>query len=109
MATRYRKKPIQIEAVQLRWSTWDDMCDFLGPGALTDQPGGTFAEMTTEYSDTCGEEGPFCKLWLFTAHGDLTPFHHGDWVIPDSKPGTWYPCKPDVFAETYDIVEGQDQ
>jgi hypothetical protein len=104
MSDKFRKKPIVIEAVQLRWSTWNEMVDFLGKGALTDIPGGTHAEMSDEYSDTCGETGPFCKMWLFTAHGDLTAFRHGDWVIPDSKPGTWYPCKPDVFAATYERV-----
>lgn len=28
----------------------------------------------------------------------------GDWVIRGVK-GEFYPCKPDIFAETYEVVE----
>jgi len=29
----------------------------------------------------------------------------GDWIIPESKsPGKFYPCKPDVFAQKYEVV-----
>ena len=27
---QYRKKPVIIEAVQLRWDNWSEMCDFIG-------------------------------------------------------------------------------
>ncbi len=30
----------------------------------------------------------------------------GDWIITGVK-GERYPCKPDIFAATYDPVEGQ--
>ena len=33
---KYRKKPVVIEAVQLRWDTWSEMCDFIGVGKLVD-------------------------------------------------------------------------
>ena len=32
---KYRKKPVVIEAVQLRWDNWNEMCDFVGVGKLT--------------------------------------------------------------------------
>ena len=28
---RFRKKPVVIEAVQLTWETWNEVCDFVGP------------------------------------------------------------------------------
>lgn len=31
----------------------------------------------------------------------------GDWIIRGTQ-GEFYPCKPDIFAESYDIVEGTD-
>lgn len=31
----------------------------------------------------------------------------GDWIIRDVK-GECYPCKPDVFAATYEPVEDRD-
>lgn len=102
---RFRRKTTEIDSIQLNWANWDDIFDFIGKGTLTDAPGGPHAAMSDEYSDTCGEKGPkYILLYLFTMHGDLTPFRHGDWIIPDGKPGTFYPCKPDIFAATYDEV-----
>lgn len=98
---QFRKKPIVIEAVQLRWSTWGDVCALLGG----DFKGGR--DITAEEaSDTCGESGPdYIALDVTTMHGETAVVRHGDWIIPDGKPGTFYPCKPDIFAETYDAVE----
>jgi len=98
---KYRKRPVVIEAIQLSWGTWNDVCSFIGE-ALNDVPGQSGAAMSDEYSDACGEPGPqYIKLMLMTAHGDPAIFRHGDWIIPDGTPGTFYPCKPDIFAETY--------
>ena len=33
---KYRKKPVVIEAIQLRWDTWSEMCDHAKVGKLTD-------------------------------------------------------------------------
>ncbi len=39
---KYRKKPVTVEAVQLRWDTWEEMCEFAGVGRLDDgKPEGT--------------------------------------------------------------------
>lgn len=32
----------------------------------------------------------------------------GDWIIKGIR-GELYPCKPDVFEKTYEIVEGNDE
>ena len=53
-------------------------------------------------SDTCGEVGPFIELTIPTLEGNHTA-RHGDWIIRGVK-GEFYPCKPDVFALTYDPV-----
>lgn len=79
------------DAVQLNWANWSDVCDFIGAGALTDAPGGPHAAMSKEYSDKCGEEGPFIVLYLFNRDGVLTIFRHGDWIVRDGKPGAFRP------------------
>ena len=33
---KYRKKPVIIKAVQLRWDTWSEMCIFARVGKLSD-------------------------------------------------------------------------
>lgn len=104
MSARFRKKPVIVEAVQVRWSTWGEVCDFVGMAINADNPAREIAY--GDASDTCGEAGPaFIAFDLPTTHGDLATFRHGDWVLRDSRPGTFYPVKPDVFEATYEPIE----
>ena len=96
---RYRKKPVVIEAVQLNWRTWNEMCDFLGDIISSDNP----ARGSEDYSDTCGEDGPtYIELTIPTLEGDHIA-KHGDFIIKGIK-SEFYPCKPDIFDATYEYV-----
>lgn len=104
----FKRKPTVIRAVQLTWKTWSEVCGFVGDLISEDNPG--FFITADEASDTCGEndgEGgaQYIGLKLPTMHGDLAVFRHGDWIIPDGKPRTFYPCKPEVFDATYEAIE----
>jgi hypothetical protein len=105
LMARYRKKPVVIEAVQLNWRNWNHVCDFLGDVIGDHNPG----RSSSEYSDTCGEQSNGDAGWIEitipTLEGDHTA-KHGDWIIKGVK-GEFYPCKPDIFAATYDLVEGE--
>jgi hypothetical protein len=84
---KFRKKPIVIEAVEFR-DTTESMCElseFLGTARFSVPRAG----ITT--------------LIIPTLEGDLTAVP-GDWVIRGVK-GEFYPCKPDIFAATYEPVE----
>lgn len=94
----FKKKPVVIEAVQLCWRNWDQVCEFLGDIINEDNPG-----RHGEASDTCGEEDPYINLTIPTIEGDHTALH-GDWIIKGVQ-GEYYPCKPDIFAETYEEVQ----
>jgi len=96
---KYRKKPVVIEAVQLRWTTWSEMCEFLGDVVSADNP----ARSVDTLSDDCGEEGPpWMELTIPTLEGDHVA-KHGDFVIQGVQ-GEFYPCKPDIFEQTYEPV-----
>jgi hypothetical protein len=41
-----------------------------------------------------------------TLEGEMRA-EHGDWIIRGVA-GEFYPCKPDIFEATYELVEGQD-
>lgn len=100
---RFRKKPVEIEAVQLNWRNWNDVCDFVGDVISPDSPAWYISR--DEVSDTCGEVGPeFIAMNVKTVHGETAVVRHGDWIIPDQSPGTFYPCKPDVFDRTYEPI-----
>ena len=97
---KFRKKPVVIEAVQLNWRNWNDVCDFLGGVIGPHNPG----RSAHDFSDTCGEEGEsWIEVTIPTLEGDHTA-KHGDWIIKGVK-GEFYPCKPDIFAATYEPAE----
>lgn len=74
---RFRKRPIVVEAEQ-----------FLK--ASEGIPGVYF-----------GENG---EHWVVTIHGHKAPVVPGDWIIREPDGIHYYPCKPDVFAATYEPV-----
>jgi hypothetical protein len=96
---KFRKKPVVIEAVQINWKNWGEVCDFLGGIINPENPG----RDVSEFSDSCGEAAPFIELTIPTLEGDHTA-RHGDWIIKGVK-GEFYPCKPDIFEATYERVE----
>ena len=96
---KYRKKPVVVEAIQLRWTTWNELCDFLGSIISEDNPG----RNSNDYSDTCGEQPPYIELTIPTLEGNHAA-KHGDWIIKGVK-GEFYPCKPDIFEQTYEKAE----
>jgi hypothetical protein len=95
---RYRSKIVEIEAVQLTWKTWSDVCELLGDIINKENPG---RDVTT-YSDTCGEASPYIELTIPTLEGDMTA-KHGDFIIKGLE-GEFYPCKPSVFSAKYELV-----
>ena len=87
----FRKKPIVIKAVQLRWDTWSEMCDHADVGKLQDgRPEGK-------------QDGEHIQLAIPTLEG-LLMADENDWIIKGVA-GELYPCKPDIFDATYELVE----
>ena len=89
---KFRKKPVVIEAVQF---------DPAGRHRM-ELPGGVDGSPSPG-ADNWGYEG--CEFWVVTAHGQRTKVVAGDWVIPEPDGRGHYPCKPDIFAATYEPVE----
>lgn len=94
----FRKQPVEVEAVQLNWTNWSEICEFLGNIISDENP----ARNVDRFSSDCGEEGPFIELTIPTLEGNHVA-SHGDWIIKGVK-GEFYPCKPDIFDMTYEPV-----
>lgn len=81
---RYRKKPAVIETVQYTeyGKLVKGMCN----------------------SQSCYVSGN-TEPHVHTIHeGQVVNLAVGDWVIPEPDGVHYYPCKPDIFAETYEAV-----
>lgn len=88
---RFRKKPVEIEAMQLDANNAAEVALWCG-GALWEDP----MFFPEAHRST--------HVVIHTLEGTMhaTP---GDWVIKGIQ-GEFYPCKPDIFAATYDEVSG---
>jgi hypothetical protein len=104
---RYRKKQTEIEAVQLRWTQWNEVCELLGDALTAENPDGAWEIPAEEAADTCGEPGPnYIALNVRTIGGHKVTVRHGDWLIPEKRPGRFCVVEPRLFAATYEAVTG---
>ena len=46
------------------------------------------------------------RFYVTTIHGQRAYLASGDWVITEVDGVHHYPCKPDIFAATYELAEG---
>ena len=98
---RYRKKPVVIEAVQLRWDTWSEMCEHADVGeAQTGRPYGCFVNAANQIVASGGDGR--IALAIPTLEGLMVGVE-GDWIIRGVA-GELYPCKPEIFAATYEAA-----
>jgi hypothetical protein len=92
---KYRKKPVVIEAVQWTGESHRDMYNF-----LEDKPNDFMhAEGKNFYIDHGKVAG---GLVIKTLEGEHIA-SIGDYIIKGVK-GEFYPCKPDIFEQTYEPV-----
>lgn len=84
---RWRKKPVEVEAQQFDGTKTEAK-------RLSVEMGGdaTFGRAAWNNYEWC--------LYIETAEGRMRATA-GDWIIRDVR-GEFYPCKPDIFAATYD-------
>ncbi len=85
----FRKKPVMIEARQFTAETWEDIEKW--------SEGNAIAHGNWKHKNDV--------LWMIikTLEGNHTA-NINDWIIKGVK-GEFYPCKPDIFTATYDLVE----
>jgi len=78
---KVRKKPVEVEAEQYTRENWINVQNLMCM-AYTPDPPQLFGIETLEGNMTVSE---------------------GDWIIKGVA-GEFYPCKPDIFEKTYDIL-----
>jgi hypothetical protein len=81
----YRKKPVEIEAIQWISDNIEQVYEMLGDNLI----------INTDEDEV--------KHFINSLEGKME-LSWGDYVIKGVK-GEFYPCKPDIFELTYEIVE----
>lgn len=84
MVKTFRKKPVEIQALEWTGSNQDELYAFVP------------AHLRREEED---------GLYLSTLEGDHKA-NVGDFIIRGVK-GEFYPIKPDIFEMTYDMVDSE--
>lgn len=97
----YRKKPVVVEAVRFD----DVMFDGIGSFSIffdieEDLPKWLRDALTDERIFPVSEDPP--QLVVRTLEGEMLA-DEGDWIIRGVK-GELYPCKPEIFALTYEAA-----
>jgi hypothetical protein len=90
---RYRKLPVEIDAVQWTGDNFEEIRDFAA--------GEECPAQLVERGWVVALDGG--DLYLSTLEGVMTPAV-GDWIIRGVA-GEYYSCKPDIFARTYESAE----
>lgn len=97
---KYRKKPVVIEAIQFNdtASNLEEIERFVG------------SQLKYEIFDSAWEVGKgrphIRRMQIKTLEGDMH-VSVGDYIIKGVK-GEFYPCKPDIFEQTYEALEEGD-
>jgi len=81
---KYRKKPVVIDAME--WRGWNiaELNEFFKESHL----------LPTVFADGKAK---------IPALGGMVTAEKGDWIIKGVR-GEFYPCKPDIFEQTYEAV-----
>jgi len=82
---KYRKKPVVIEAIQWTGTNLEEMRKFMNKN-----------------KPAWGSESYPDALYIYTLEGTHRA-DIGDWIIKGVQ-GEFYPCKSDIFEQTYEIA-----
>lgn len=97
---KYRKKPVVVEAIQWTGSNLEEIRNFVG------------SDLIEEYVEFFDIKRTLNKMLVDIAIDTLEGtmrVDYGDYIIKGVQ-GEFYPCKPDIFEQTYEevIEDGMD-
>lgn len=90
---KYKKKPVEVEAIQWNGNNLEEIKKFVGE------------QLEYDIIDTAwqvGKGAPHVIVKIKTLEGVMEA-SVGDYIIKGIN-GEFYPCKPDIFEKTYEAV-----
>lgn len=94
---KFRKRPVVIEAVQYNGVNLWEVLAFTGKHPRFNE----WFPSSKAYEDHVRRERSVFKVFTLEGVMEARP---GDWIIKGVA-GEFYPCKPDIFAQTYEPAE----
>lgn len=88
---KYRKKPVVVEAIKWTGNNYDKICKFCDKSYYGYENLEAQAKNLPQY------------LFIYTLEGKMKA-EVGDYIVKGVH-GEFYPCKPDIFEETYEVVK----
>lgn len=95
MINKYIKKPIEVEALQIHGNV-SEIKEFIG------ENGDAYID---DAAWEAGADRPRTVVTIYTLEGIMRATD-GDYIIKGVK-GEFYPCRKDIFEETYELVESE--
>lgn len=96
MVQKFRKKPVEIEAIQYTGENLKEVIEFTGKHPNWDK----WFSSWEEYETHVKNDRNVFKILTLEGAMEAIP---GDWIIRGVK-GEHYPCKPDIFEKTYEPI-----
>lgn len=109
---KYRKKPVEIEAMQMPIGTGQrsqqqalvrQVAEWMVDRGYEADFDFDDADEDYQYNGAVLPEYGSNYLEIETLEGTMTA-REGDWIIRGVQ-GEFYPCRADIFRETYEVVE----
>jgi hypothetical protein len=98
---KFRKKPVEIEARQLAGTAGDLHSVYQW---VEENTAGSFEPLSDQVPVSGVSIDPATGFMLIATLEGVMQAKPGDWIIRGVQ-GEFYPCKPDIFAATYEPVE----
>ena len=87
--SKYRKKPVEVEAIQFKRNEFEDINEFTHGNAINFR------------TEKCINGKSYCEIKTLEGYMTAT---EGDYIIKGVN-GEFYPCKENIFIKTYEPVE----
>lgn len=97
---KYRKKPVTIEALQLTEKNILQVYRFINGEDSVKLNCNMANDRWEDYKNICKENGGL-RLKTMESDNETQIASFGDFIIKGIQ-GEFYPCKPDVFEQTYE-------
>jgi hypothetical protein len=102
MTTKFRKKPVVVHAIQYIAPSYGNITEFIEK--FGDNPKEILVKVydDPDEGNNVSNMSGTSSLAIRTLEGDMK-ISNGDWIIRGIK-GEYYPCKNDIFMNSYDSV-----